>query len=118
MTRRKLAVAAVVVVPVVAYAIWAGYARCCRTAVQGDTYVGWTEAEVCGTYGTPDKDWPGCQPLALRMPPPHPGTIRTLVFHPRGLFHPEGGTLWVWVVERDGQWVCYRSCWFADGVQF
>jgi hypothetical protein len=34
------------------------------------------------------------------------------------LLHPEGGTLYAWLSERDGVWTCYSSLWFADGVQF
>jgi hypothetical protein len=53
----------------------------------------------------------------MYVPPSLPaGPIRTLIFRPCGLLHPAGGTLWVWVVERNGMWVCFESCWFADGV--
>ncbi|HEX4612432.1 MAG TPA: hypothetical protein VH092_29830 [Urbifossiella sp.] len=57
--------------------------------------------------------------VALREPPALPaGPIRTLVFHPRGLLHPVGGTYWVWLIERTGVWVCSQSTWFADTVRF
>jgi hypothetical protein len=81
--------------------------------------VGQNEKQLRTRYGHPDKDWQGYQSLALHVPASLPKeAIRTLIFHPRGLFHPEGGTLWVWLVERDGVWSCFKSCWFADGVQF
>jgi hypothetical protein len=120
MTRRgKLLVVAASVLLVWTYIGWAGYVRFARPAVQSDTFVGRTEQQLRGSYGEPVKDWPGYQSLALYTPPSlPPGPIRTLIFHPYGLPHPEGGTLWAWFVERDGVWICFESCWFADGVIF
>jgi hypothetical protein len=117
--RRKLLIVAILALPVLAYVGWAGVARFGGESVQTDTQVGRTERQLHERYGSPAEDWPGYQSLALYVPPSLPqGPIRTLVFHPRGLLHPESGTLWVWVVERDGVWVCFESCWFADGVVF
>ena len=117
--RRKLIVVAAVVVPMFAYAGWAGCVRFCGPAVQNDTFIGRTEPGLRRSFGGPDKDLEGYQSLALSVPPSlPPGRIRTLIFHPRGLLHPEGGTLWLWVVDRDGVWLCFESCWFADGVAF
>jgi hypothetical protein len=117
--RRKLLVVTAVALPVLAYVAWAGYVRFGRDPVQTDALVGRTEGQVRGSYGQPDTDWQGYRSLGPYDPPPlPPGPIRTLIFHPGSLFHPEGGTLWVWVTERDGGWVCFESCWFADGVVF
>jgi hypothetical protein len=117
--RRKLVVELALLAPVLAYAAWAGYVRLGRPSVRNDTLVGRTEAQVRASHGEPEQDWTGYQPLALYVPPSlPPGPIRTLVFRPGGLLHPEGGTLWVWVTERDGVWVCFESCWFAGGVAF
>ena len=120
MTRRMtLLIGVVLVLPLLTYAGWVGYVRLCRPHVQTDTEVGRTEGEIRASYGQPNNDRPGYHPLALSIPPslPH-GSIRTLIFHLHGLLHPEGGTLWVWLVERDGVWVCFESCWFADSVRF
>jgi hypothetical protein len=112
-------VAAAVGLPILAYLAWAGYVRFGSEPVQTNTMVGRTEVQIRASYGQADTDWQGYQSLALYVPPElPPGPIRTLIFHPRGLLHPEGGTLWAWVVERDGEWVCFESCWFANGVVF
>jgi hypothetical protein len=117
--RRKLLVTVVLAIPIIAYGGWCGCVRLCYPAVEPNTLVGKTESQLRITYGSPDKDWQGYQSLAWDIPPSLPsGPIRTLIFHPCGLFHPEGGTLWVWVTERDGEWVCFESCWFEDGVEF
>ena len=117
--RRKLLAAVVIALPFLAYAGWCGYVRLRNPAVQSNTLVGISEARLHGSYGTPDEDRQGYHSLGLKGPPSlPPGPIRTLIFHPRGLFHPEGGTLWVWVVERNGQWYCFQSCWYAHGVSF
>jgi hypothetical protein len=117
--RRKLLVVTAVALPVLAYVAWVGYVRLCCEPVQTHTLVGRSEVQILGSYGQPDKDWQGYHSLARYVPPAlPPGPIRTLIFHPCSLLHPEGGTLWVWVTERDGEWVCFESCWFADGVQF
>jgi hypothetical protein len=118
MTRRhKRLIAAAVALPVFTYLVWAGCVRLDRESVSANTLVDRTEGEIRRSYGQPLEDWSGYQPLARHVPPTlPPGSIRTLIFSPDGLFHPEGGTLWVWVVERDGAWVCFESCWFADGV--
>src|SRR5262245_37247947 len=120
MTRhRKRLVVAVVALPAVAYLAWVGYVRLCCDPVQLDIMVGRTEGQIRVSYGPPDKDWQGYQSLALYTPPSlPPGPIRTLIFHPHGVFHPEAGTLWVLSTERAGEWVCFESCWFADGVKF
>ena len=70
--RRKLLVIAAVAVPVLAYAVWAGYVRFAGPAVRINTQVGRTEAQVRGSYGEPHQDWPGYQPLALYVPPSLP----------------------------------------------
>jgi hypothetical protein len=117
--RRNRLIVAFVALPVLTYAAWAGFVRFGGESVQTNTLVGRTEGQIRATYGPPDKEWPGYEPLALYTPPTlPPGPIRTLVFEPRGLQHPEGGTLWVWVTEQDGEWVCFESCWFADGLMF
>ena len=102
-----------------AYLGWAGYARWFDDPVRYHRLVGRTESEIRRWYGSPDRDWPGYAPLAMDVPPSLPDVpLRTLVFHPRGLFHPEGGTYWVWLADRDGEWVCFQSTWFADTVRF
>jgi hypothetical protein len=112
-------IVAAVALPLFAYAGWVGHVRLCGEPVQTNTLVGRTEEEIHRSYGRPSKDRPGYHSLGLYDPPAlPPQPIRTLIFHPRGLLHPEGGTLWVWVAERDSEWVCFESCWFKDGVQF
>ena len=119
MTRRcKRLVVLAIGLPLLPYLSWVGYIRLCCPVVQDNTLIGESEAQLRESYGEPVKDWQGYQPVGL--PPDRTwtpqGTIRTLVFHPRGFFHPEGGTLWVWLRERDGEWVCFGSCWFKSGV--
>ena len=117
--RRKRLLIIAVVLTALAYIGWAAYVRLGGPAVQRNTFVGRTELQLRASFGEPDKDWSGYHSLALYVPAAlPPGPIRTLIFHPRGMLHPEGGTLWVWVVERDGAWVCFESCWFAAGVRF
>ena len=115
----NLLITVAITLPVLAHAYGCGIVRMCGPAVQSNTFVGTTEAQLKNDYGPPEKDWQGYLSLAHVVPPSLPeGKIRTLIFQPHGLFHPKGGTLWVWVVERDGQWICFESCWFADGVKF
>jgi hypothetical protein len=121
MTRRsKRLVGVLIGLPLLAYAGWVGYERFCRHSVETNTLVGRSEAQIRARYGQADKDWQDYQSLGLsEHPSPRPtGAIRTLIFRPGGLLHPEGGTLWVWLVEREGDWICFKSCWFADGVKF
>ncbi len=119
MTRHRVLLAAALALPVVAWAGWAGFVRWFDEPVQYGRLVGRTEGQVRASYGPPDTDWQGYQSLALYVPEVlPPGAIRTLIFHPRGLLHPESGTYWVWLAERDGVWVCFQSTWFADGVRF
>jgi hypothetical protein len=121
--RLKLLVISAVALPVLAYVAWVGYVRLIREPLQINTLVGRSEGRIRGSYGQPDQDWLGYHSLGLdsrsedrRAAPTLP--TRTLIVRPRGLLHPEGGTLWVWLVERDGQWICSGSCWFAEGVVF
>ena len=120
MSRRKTNMIVVIAaLPLLAYAGWVGYVRFCLPSVQSNKVIGKTEGQLRASYGKPDRDRQGYRSLGLSVPPSLPqGAIRTLIFEPRGLFHPEGGTLWVWLVERDGEWDCFASCWFADGVKF
>lgn len=95
------------------------YARWFGPGVVTDALVGQTETQVRRAYGAPDWDWPRYERLGLKDP--HnlpPGPIRTLIFHPRGLSHLEGGTLWAWFHQQGDEWVCFESCWFAEGVNF
>lgn len=120
MTRqRRRLITGAVLLPVLAYLGWVYYLRFAEPSVQNNTLVGLTEQQIRASYGDPNSDKPGYEPFALEMPPLLPrGSIRTLIFEPRGLRHPEGGTLWVWVVEQDGRWICFESCWFAADVVF
>jgi hypothetical protein len=78
-----------------------------------------TELQIRGDYGKPDNDLQGYNSLGLHYPDAMPrGPIRTLTFQTHGWFFERSGTLWVWVVEYDGEWVCFESCWFAAGVVF
>lgn len=117
--RRRLLVALALGLSVLAYASWAGYVRLCGPGVESNARVGRTASQIWNIYGTPDEDMPGYETLGLDKPPSLPsGPIRTLIFKPSGLFHPESGTLWVWVTKQNGEWVCFESCWFAAGVDF
>lgn len=95
------------------------WVRFCGDDVRNDTLVGMSEGQITEVYGPPLREWDDHTPLGhnkwLRLPTE---PVRTLVFEPRGLFHLEGGTLWVWL-RRDGDgWVCFESCWYAAGVNF
>jgi hypothetical protein len=95
------------------------YYRWFSQPVVSNALVGQTEAQITRKYGKPDHDEPGYSALGLGRPtqlPPDP--IRTVIFHPGGLLHPERGTLWVWYKLVGEEWVCFESCWYADGVQF
>lgn len=119
MRRHKLLVVAAIVLPVIAYACWVGHVKFHGPHIQSNILVGTTEVHLRSDYGPPKHEWQGYQPLALSIPPSlPPEPIRTLIFHPQGFLHPEGGTLWVWVSKCDGEWVCFESLWYADGVQF
>ncbi len=118
--QRTLVILAAITLPVLVWAGWVQYVRHFGGPhVETDTLVDRTEEQIRRSYGQPTVDRPGYHGLGLRnYPPPElpPGPIRTLVFRPRGLFHPEGGTLHVWIAEQEGQWVCFRSCWYRDDV--
>jgi hypothetical protein len=117
--RRKLLLVAAVVLPVLAYLGWAGYVWLGLPAVQSNVLVGLTESRIRGSYGEPQSDRAGYHALGPDDPPSlPPGPIRTLIFHPHGLLHPAGGELWVWLEQRDGEWICFESCWFRADVQF
>ena len=76
------------------------------------------KAILVAIYGSPDKDWQDYQSLALYVPLTLPqGAIRTLIFACVVCSTRKEGLLWVWLVDREGEWVCFKSCWFADGVK-
>src|SRR5262249_19420892 len=88
--------------------------------VINNALAGQSEAQIRDTYGEPVSEKHGYQTLGLQNPDRFPvGALKTLIFHPRGLRHLEGGTLWVWIRQQpSGEWICFESCWFANGVQF
>lgn len=96
------------------------WARWFGESVVNNALVGQSESQVRSKYGEPRSEEPryarlGIQP-GYQLPA---GAIKTLIFEPRGLLHLEGGTLWVWFRQQSsGEWICFESCWFADGVQF
>jgi hypothetical protein len=95
------------------------WVRFCGHHVENNALVGRTRQQVAQVYGAPVHEWEGYSPLGrLSSAPPPSGPIRTMVFEPRGPFHLEGGTLWAWFRQDGDEWVCFESCWFADGVQF
>lgn len=113
----RLTIVVVVAVWLVGFSgLWTG---CVRDPVIYGALVGKTEDEVRRKYGAPRWETEGDEHLGDGPPGPPSGIpMKTLVFEPRGPFHLEGGTYWVWFALREGVWVCTRSCWFADGVQF
>jgi hypothetical protein len=117
--QRVLLVLAILVIPVLAVAAWWLTVRFTGPSVVSNAYVGKSEADLTWAYGAPVSDLAGYRALGMSVPPTLPKTpIRTLRFRPGLLFHPRGGTLWVWLTRQNGKWVCFESCWFADGVQF
>ena len=87
--------------------------------VVNNALVGKTEDEVRKKYGEPNWEKQGYEPLGLQPSGPNSDErLKTLIFEPRGLFHLEGGTYWVWFYQQDGVWVCWMSCWYADSVRF
>ena len=119
---RLIALAVVVTVPLACAAVFVVpglYAKWFGPRVVNNALVGQTESQVRSAYGEPVSDEVGYKRLGVAQPPSlPPGPIRTLIFHPRGLSHLEGGTLWVWFHQRGADWVCFKSCWFADGLAF
>jgi hypothetical protein len=76
--------------------------------------VGMSERDIVAEYGPPTSNQVGYSQLGLEPePPPAPEPIRTLIID-----HVRGGTLWVWLKDRGSHWECFKSCWFADGLQF
>jgi hypothetical protein len=117
--RRWLFAVAIFSLPLQGYLLWAGYIRFFGPSVENSELVGLDEAQILSDYGSPETDVQGYEMLGPEGPPSRPaGAIRTLTYRPRGLKHPGGGTLYVWLVERGGVWLCFESCWFRDGVQF
>lgn len=120
-TRRRLLIGAGLVVLII-LGVFVGsglWARWFGPRVVTNDLIGQSEAQIRRMYGTPARDWPQYERLGLEEPRNlPPGPIRTLVFHPRGIFHLEGGTLWAWFHQRGDEWVCFESCWFADAVNF
>jgi hypothetical protein len=90
--------------------------------VVNNALVGRSESQIVRSYDDPVCDWPGHEALGnsgtIDPPTKRPVALRTVVYHPRGLFHLEGGTLWVWYYQRGDEWICSGSCWFAGGVNF
>ena len=67
-----------------------GGVRPTSVSVQSNTLVGQTRNRSA-SYGRPQEDRQGYHALGLSVPASLPqGAIRTLIFEPRGLFHPEG----------------------------
>lgn len=119
---------------VAVFAVTAGMAatglwvRLAGPAVVANSLVGRTEPEVVREFGRPvsrqdgygrpvgmdGNVHPGLNPPAV-IPD---GPVKTLTFVPHGFLHQEGGTLVAWFALRDGRWVCFESCWFADGELF
>lgn len=104
---------------VVFYLGWRSYVRSSMPGVLTNKLVGQSESQIRDKYGQPRTEWQRYEPLAGKVPGSIPiGPIRTLIFKPVGLLHPEGGTLWVWLKLSDGNWICFESCWYADNVRF
>jgi hypothetical protein len=118
--KKRLLIPGVAVVVVVWLVGFSGlWTRFFREPVVYGALVGKTENEVRWKYGAPTDEWEGYHQLGNGPPSPPPNVpMKTLIFEPRGPFHLEGGTYWVWFKLRDGVWVCSGSCWFADGVNF
>ncbi|MBX9581544.1 MAG: hypothetical protein K2X87_14685 [Gemmataceae bacterium] len=117
--RRLLVVAGVVLVGVAAVAAPGLWARLFGPHVVTNALVGRTDGEIGREYGRPETDWDGYHRLGLKPPAGLPeGPIRTVIYSPRGLFHLEGGRLWVWLRRAGDGWVCFESCWFAGSVRF
>lgn len=94
------------------------WVRLCGDDVRNNALVGQSEGRITAQFGPPVRESEEYTPLGhgRRFPPTEP--VRTVVFEPRGPFHLEGGTLWVWLRRSGDDWVCFESCWFADGVRF
>jgi hypothetical protein len=117
--RRVLFVLAILFLPAAAFAGWWLSVRFSGPGVVNDALVGQWEAEILNEYGTPVSDSPGYHSLGQYDPPSLPqASIRSLTFRPGILFHPRGGTLVVWLMQQDGSWLCFESCWYADDVRF
>src|SRR5262245_12240782 len=107
--RTLLIALAIGAVGVMALAI---YFRPRTPPVQWNTLVNDTEEQIRSRFGNPVKD-SGYELLGLEhRPKAVPGPVRTLIFDL------EGGWLWVWLTPEVDSWVCFESCWFADGVAF
>src|SRR5262245_3532583 len=65
-----------------------------------NAHVGQTKAAIRSIYGAPTRDRKGYRPLGPHVPELPPGPIRTLIFHPLG------GTVWVWLEQRGEEWIC------------
>jgi hypothetical protein len=98
---------------------WWCIVRFSGPGVVNNELVGQLEDAIRSKYGVPVLDEVGYRGLGPNDPPPLPqGAIRSLTFRPGLLLHPKGGTLVVWLVQQNGAWVCFESCWFADDVKF
>lgn len=51
-------------------------------------------------------------------PAPPPGTNRTLVYHTQDRLRLDSGTLYVFLEQQGGKWVCVHSVWVRDGIVF
>lgn len=119
MSRRRFLVFLIAII-LTTYSGFVVYMRFGDPDVRYALELGSSEIDIRWRYGDPDNDWDGYCQLGLSSgnDPVDSKPIRTLVFHPLTLLHPEGGTLWVWLRLEDGEWKCIRSCWFASGVRF
>jgi hypothetical protein len=81
--------------------------------VVNNALVDQSEREIREVYGKPVIAKDGYHSLGSRRPCSLPNNpIRTLIFKPKD------GNLWVWLEKRGEEWICFESCWFADGVRF
>jgi hypothetical protein len=105
---------AVIALAAIVCAVVVRLARHYDARVISNALVGKRESEIVTQYGRPSSDHVGYTSLGFgERPPIPPGGVRTLIFK-----RADGGTLWVWLNERDSDWICFESCWFGDGVMF
>ena len=108
----------VLVVALLAWTAPALWVRLFGPDVVNNALVGQTESQVRQGYGAPVSEYSEYLPLGLRTPQQLPsGPFKTLIFKLRGPFHLESGWQWAWFAQREGEWICLESCWFADGVK-
>jgi hypothetical protein len=94
------------------FGVWSAWLRP-RPSVVEHQYIGWSEERVLDELGQPNRTIEGYQRVGTEGRRVGRGPFRTLQYD-----EIDGGYLTVWLTRESGEWRCFESVWFREGVQF